>query len=89
MDCEWDGDKWQRNLTKHGIDFTAIAGFEWGSAIMRLDLRGQYGELRFRAYGLINGRLHILIFTARGPRARLISLRKASLKEKASYETTP
>lgn len=86
MEYEWDKDKRRRNVTKHKIDFTAIGAFDWAGAIIWLDLRGQYGEMRFRAQGRIGDRLHIVIFTARGARARLISLRKANNKEVDWYE---
>ncbi len=54
------------------------------AAIMPDD-REAYGELRFRAYGLIGGRLHMLVFTMRGNHLRAISLRKANKKEARRY----
>ena len=86
MEYEWDEGKRLRNLAKHGIDFTAAAELAWDSVVLEPDLRRDCGELRLRAQGLIGGRLHILVFTRRGPRVRVISLRKASRKEKAEYE---
>ena len=86
MEYEWDEAKRLRNLAKHGIDFAAAAELEWDSVVLEPDLRRDYGELRLRAQGLIGGKLHILVFTRRGPLVRVISLRKASRKEKAEYE---
>jgi uncharacterized DUF497 family protein len=86
MDYQWDEAKRSANLAKHGVDFTVLVAFEWGTAMIKLDMRQAYGELRFRALGLIQGGLYTLIFTGRGPRVRAISLRKASRKEKAEYE---
>ncbi|MDP1575472.1 MAG: BrnT family toxin, partial [Cypionkella sp.] len=44
-----------------------------------------YGEARFKATGMIDGRLFIVIFTTRGERFRLISLRKANEREKRAW----
>jgi uncharacterized DUF497 family protein len=37
---------------------------------------------------MIDGRLHVLIFTARGARTRVISLRNANARERAIYAET-
>ncbi|MGH7842014.1 MAG: BrnT family toxin [Candidatus Binataceae bacterium] len=44
------------------------------------------GEKRYAAMGLIAGRLHVLIFTKRGPIIRVISLRHANKREVTRYE---
>jgi uncharacterized protein len=49
------------------------------------DDRRAYGEARFRAYGLIGGRLHMLVLTMRGATVRAISLRKANKKKVRRY----
>ncbi|MBF0169160.1 MAG: BrnT family toxin [Alphaproteobacteria bacterium] len=38
------------------------------------------------ALGYIGHRLHVLIFTQRGHAVRVISLRKANLREKRDYD---
>ncbi len=78
---EWDEAKRQANLAKHGVDFAAIEGFDWASAQTQPDHRHDYGEPRWIAYGLIGDRVHVVIFTLRGQRRRLISLRKANRRE--------
>lgn len=45
------------------------------------DERFDYGEMRFRAWGLIDGLAHCLAFTTRNDRVRAISLRRVHLKE--------
>lgn len=47
--------------------------------------RYDYGEDRFQALGLIDGRLHMLVFTIRGGTLRAISLRKANPREVRRY----
>lgn len=56
-----------------------------GTAVIDPDFRYAYGESRFQALGLIAGRLHLLVFTMRGDVLRVISLRKANLKEVRRY----
>jgi uncharacterized DUF497 family protein len=62
------------------------AGFEWVSALIVEDLRRDYGERRFQALGLIENRLHMMLFTPRANKAHVISLRKANKREVKRYE---
>jgi len=57
-----------------------------GIAAVDPDRRYAYGEERFQAFGLIDGRLHLLVFTMRGDVLRAISLRKANPKEVRRYD---
>ena len=57
-----------------------------GTAAIDPDYRYAYGEDRFQALGLIEGRLHLLVFTIRGDVLRAISLRKANTKEVRRYD---
>ena len=86
MAFEWDDAKRASNRQKHGVDFAAIATFDWSSALVVEDARHAYGEARFRALGLIGPRLHHVVFTVRGSAIRLISLRRANAREVAGYE---
>ena len=81
---EWDEDKRRANLEKHGIDFSAVYDFDWATATFLPDDRS--GEYRTKAYGLIEERLHLLVYTVRGDRTRIISLRKANSREVRRYE---
>jgi uncharacterized DUF497 family protein len=60
--------------------------FEWDSALIVEDIRKDYGERRFQALGLIEGRLHVLVFTPRAGKTHVISLRKANKREVKRYE---
>lgn len=83
MKIEFDPAKDAANVANHGIslarasDFTALAYIE--------DDRFDYGEIRYRAYGLIDGGAHCLVFTIRGDTMRVISLRRAHAKEIKRY----
>ena len=86
MDISFDTAKSERNLATRGIAFEQVAEFEWDSALIVQDLRRPYGEQRFQALGLINSRLHMLVFTPRASKAHVISLRKANKREVERYE---
>jgi uncharacterized DUF497 family protein len=83
---EWDDAKRAANLTHHKIDFAAALGFRWETAQFTQDTRRYYGELRMVAVGHIGPRLHVLVFTRRGERLRIISLRRANARERNHYE---
>ena len=87
MIFEWDEAKRRANLAKHGVDFDLAHAFEWGSAEIEPDRRRDYGENRWQALGEINGHVYMLIFTERHRAIRVISLRRANNKEKATYAT--
>ncbi|MGE0222717.1 MAG: BrnT family toxin [Acetobacteraceae bacterium] len=88
MEYEWDEAKRRANLAKHGVDFAAAEGFEWETATIQPDLRRDNGETRFRAFGLINDMLHLLVFTMRHGVCRIISFRPANRKEVIAYDPT-
>jgi uncharacterized DUF497 family protein len=87
MIFEWDEAKRIGNLAKHGVDFEAVRDFDWTTSTQSADRRWDYGEVRWQARGLIGARLHVLVFTWRGDRVRVISLRRANILEVKDYET--
>ena len=58
---------------------------DWAGALVAKDERADYGEGRYQALGLIEGRLHRLVFTPRDDGIRVISLRKANKREAPRY----
>jgi hypothetical protein len=85
---DWDEAKRQQNLRKHAVDFLAAERFDWTVALVAEDDRRDYGEPRLIAMGPIDGRLHVMVFTNRSGRLRLISLRRANEREVARWERT-
>lgn len=83
---DWDEQKRQATLRLRGLDFSLIHDFDLTTAWIDPDDRRDYGEARFKATGMIGDRLFIVIFTPRGERFRLISLRKANTREKREWE---
>jgi uncharacterized protein len=85
LTIEFDRDKNIANVSKHGVDMSAAAEFDFETAVTWTDTRKIYGETRTIAVGFIAHRLHVLVFTMRGRKLRVISLRKANRKESAAY----
>lgn len=86
LDFEWDEDKAQANLEKHGIAFEdARLVFLDSKRLVREDKRKDYGESRFQILGPVAGRVLFIAYTTRGTRYRLISARRASYEETEEY----
>ncbi|GHT58704.1 hypothetical protein FACS18945_4750 [Bacteroidia bacterium] len=87
MTFEWDENKRQANLAKHGIDFfDARAVFYDERRFVDMDNRFNYGETRKKTVGLMNNELvAAVIHTDRNNKIRLISARSASKKERKKY----
>ncbi len=79
-EIEWDNAKDAENLVKHRLSLSAFVGFDEEAAVS-IDERYDYGEVRYRAFGRIDGIGHCLVFTIRDNKRRLISFRRARDKE--------
>lgn len=79
----FDPDKEEINRAKHGISLSRAADFEGVEA--SIDDRRDYGEVRYRAWGYIDGVAYFMAFTIRGADLRPISLRRAHAKEMKRY----
>lgn len=86
MEITFDPKKDKLNRRKHGISLSAASGFEWGEAVVWVDNRYHYTELRECALGLIGETVYFLVFVDEDYAMRLISLRKASRSEVKRYE---
>ena len=80
---EWDETKRAETLLSRGVDFADMKYFVWETSISERSDRG--GEIRWSTYGMIGNYLHNVVWTRRGPKTRIISLRKANSREKARY----
>ena len=86
MDVSFDPAKDARNVALRGISLVRATDFDWSGALIDEDTRKDYGESRYQALGLIDDRLHMLIFTPRAGTVHVISLRKANDRETRRYE---
>jgi uncharacterized DUF497 family protein len=85
MEIEYDPEKERRNLAKHRIGFAGAAAIFKGFRIDHEDDREDYGETRYVTLGQIGRRVVICVWTPRGDKARIISLRKADKDEREIY----
>jgi uncharacterized protein len=85
MEIEFDPAKDAINQAKHGLSLADVAQVDWGRAIVLPDTRFDYQETRFRAYGFIGRRLHMMAYTMRGTTIGPISFRKANRMEVKRY----
>ncbi|MEQ1497721.1 MAG: BrnT family toxin [Novosphingobium sp.] len=86
MEIVFDPAKDAINRAKHGLSLADAAAFELGSAVVELDGRFDYGEMRFRAFGRVDGQARCLVFAWSGSTIRAISYRRAHGKEMRRYE---
>lgn len=85
MIFEWDAAKSEHNAKQRGLPFTlAMALFE-GPVLEEPDERRDYGEQRIRAIGQSGGRVLVCVYTDRGERRQIISLRIANRSERHAY----
>lgn len=85
---EWDEAKREANLQKHGIDFIGVDSLFEGHTITIEDDRFAYGEQRFVTFGILEGRTVAVAHTESADVIRIISVRKATRSEEASYFST-
>ena len=86
MRITFDPDKDRANQAKHGLSLSLAELMDWGGLLAKPDSRREYGELR--VIGFVpdaTGRLFCVVFTDRTDGRRIISLRKANLREVKLY----
>ncbi len=87
MRFEWDEQKSRSNFQKHGIEFAdAVTVLDDTAALTRQDTDSD--EIRHIALGMdAIGRLLVVVYTYRDEESiRIISARRATRPERASYE---
>ena len=67
MRIEFDPNKDQTNLAKHGVSLTLAAELDWKEALVWIDERTDYGESRMIALAPKTGLLYYVAFVDRGP----------------------
>ena len=83
---EYDTAKDSINRHNHGLSLSVAEELDWTSLKGFEDDRQDYGEKRFVGYALRHGRLHAVVYTYRGMKIRVISLRKANSRERKWYD---
>lgn len=85
MRFEWDENKRQANLKKHGIDFADIWRVFENETYTKIDDRFVYSEIRYLTLGLQSGEVIAVSHTETDEVVRIISARKAEKYEQEEY----
>ena len=81
MQISYDPAKNARNIALRDLNFERAADFDFETALIFLDMRKPYPELRYVAIGYLDDRLHVLCFSEIERGIRVISFRKANQRE--------
>lgn len=86
MQFEWDESKNEANIRKHRIRFEDAVRIFLNPVLTEVDDRKDYGEVRERSIGLLDGEaVIVVIHTDRNGNVRLISARPAKRTEREIY----
>ena len=84
---EWDLVKSNLCQNSRKFDFAYVVSiFLDPTLVVEHDQRWDYGEERFRALGLIDEKVFVVVFTRRHKAIRIISARRANRREVKRYE---
>jgi uncharacterized DUF497 family protein len=85
MRIEFDPTKDAANLAKHGVSLALAAELDWEAALVWVDDRFEYDELRMIALAPKASILYYVAFVEHGEVRRPISLRRANRREVKRY----
>ena len=85
MEFDWHAVKSDKNLEERGFGFDFAAQIFFGRVLTTIDDREDYGEVRVKAIGEIDGLVIVVIYTDRDDVRWIISARLANRKERALW----
>ena len=85
MRIEFDPTKDAANKAKHGMSLSIAGELDWESALVWVDDRFEYNEIRMIALAPKTAILYYVAFVDRGEVRRIISLRRANRREVKHY----
>jgi len=85
MRIEFDPTKDAANQRKHGVSLSIAGELDWESALVWVDDRFEYNEIRMIALAPKTAILYYVAFVDRGEVRRIISLRRANRREVKHY----
>lgn len=85
MHIEFDPAKDTANQARHGVSLSLAAELDWDAALVWVDERFEYDEMRMIALAPKTEILYYVAFVDRGEVRRVISLRRANRREVAHY----
>ncbi|MBF0266279.1 MAG: BrnT family toxin [Gammaproteobacteria bacterium] len=85
MIIEYDHNKRNITLAERGLDFAHCDQLFDAPHIDIIDNRFKYGEQRVITYGFMDEREVVVVWTQRGEKRRIISMRKANEREQKTF----
>jgi uncharacterized DUF497 family protein len=85
MHIEFDSAKDVANQTKHGVSLSVAGELDREAALVWIDDRFEYGEMRMIGLAPKTEILYYVAFVDRGEARRVISLRRANRREVKHY----
>ncbi|MBF0130971.1 MAG: BrnT family toxin [Magnetococcales bacterium] len=85
MKITYDPAKREETLKERGLDFLDAPLVFAGQVHQFADTRRDYGERRMICYGVLDGRLVVVGYVARGETRHVFTMRKANEREQARY----
>ena len=85
MRISFDPEKDSANRVKHGVSLSLARELDWDSALVWIDDRFDYDELRLIALAPKTDTLYFVSYVDRGSLRRIISLRPATRREVKHY----
>lgn len=85
MRIEFDAAKDRANRADHGVSLAVAEQLDWDAALVWVDDRFEYAELRMIALAPETATLYYVAFVERGNVRRIISLRRATRREVKHY----
>ena len=85
MRIEFDPAKDSGNQAKHGVSLALASDLDWDAALVWVDDRFEYAELRMIALAPKTNILYYVAFVDRGTTRRIVSLRRANRREVKHY----
>jgi uncharacterized DUF497 family protein len=85
MRITYDPQKRAVTLANRGLDFEDAPKIFDGDVFQIADDRRAYGEVRWQTVGRLDGRLVMVVWTARGRARHIISMRKCNEREKRKF----
>lgn len=87
MLVRWDPIKAKSNRSKHGVRFSDAESVLFDPAAVTIEDEDAQREQRYISIGIdVVGRILVVVYAYQDDHIRLISARRATRKERASYE---
>jgi uncharacterized protein len=86
MDFGWNEIKRAKTLQERGLDFARAGEIFAGLHVTRSTHGGKSGETRFVTAGFQDSRLVVMVWTPRGARRHVMSMRYAHAKEQKLWK---